>query len=155
MARTDPGPITMPLIDIVTEGIKGRHDVSKPKALKGIKPVFSLQYGGDRRYQPNGIKCPLFIDGVDVWLKHCRWIWSDGVAWIRFNNLLALKPGEATRIVISETLNGRSRFTTSDNAMMIDMICRLNDMQLFQDEDRQFVYAIDNREVRPCNMTDR
>ena len=155
VARYNLGLITMPLIEIVTEGIKGKHDVSKPKTLKGIKPVFSLQHGGHRQYQPNGIKCPVFIDGVDVWLKHCQWIWSNGVAWIRFNALLELKPGEATRIVMSETLKGRSRFSTEDSAMMTDLICRLNAMQLFCHEDRQFVYAIDNREVRPCNMTDR
>ena len=132
------------MIEIMSEG-HGDNKPSKPKALKGIKPVFSMQHGGHPRYEPHGRACPVFIDGSDVWLKHCRWIWSTGVAWIRFKGLLAFKPGEAVMMVRDKTRKEVSRFSHEDAAMMTAMVGRLNSEHLFQHPDRQLVYEMEER----------
>ena len=44
--------------------IYGQPKLNKPKELKGIKQVFSADY------IPNKCRCPVYIEGNNVWIKH-------------------------------------------------------------------------------------
>lgn len=53
------------MIDVMYECEPGGK-LSKPKELKGVKPLFSYKWGGIT-------SCPVFIAGDDIWIKHCDW----------------------------------------------------------------------------------
>lgn len=55
------------MIEIVsTKRPLTKGKLAKPKELKGIKQSFSYTYIGKR-------KCPVYICGKDVWIKHRDW----------------------------------------------------------------------------------
>ena len=133
------------MITVVSERTPTSKDkLSKPKELKGVKPLFSVKWGGVTA-------CQVFVKGVDIWVNHHDWCsvsfygttvksnhcygYSDaftaptvkGDAWIKLAGLLSTRPVEALRMVTTETeLNDGSRFCRDDIRMFEDIITKLH-----------------------------
>lgn len=84
--------MTAKLIEIVYEGRQGDKGIRKPKELLKVKPLFYIRYGGNKAYRVKGVKCQVYVDNNDIWIRHGMWAYSNGVAWIKMNNLLSYKP---------------------------------------------------------------
>lgn len=54
------------MIEIVSERRYGQPKLAKPKELKNIKQAFTYDLN-------KHCKCPVFITGNDVWIKHRDW----------------------------------------------------------------------------------
>ena len=121
-----------------------KNKLSKPKELKGIKPLFSVKWGGITT-------CQVFVKDTDVWVNHHDWCsvsfygtvvksnhhygYSDaytaptvkGDAWIKLTGLLNMRPVEALRMVTIETeLSDDSRFCCDDTRMFEDIVAKLH-----------------------------
>ena len=132
------------MITVISERAPTSKDkLPKPKELKGVKPLFSVKWGGITT-------CQVFVKGVDVWINHHDWCsvsvygakaksnrhygYSDaftaptikGDAWIRLTGLLSMRPVEALRMVTAETeLNGNTSFCRGDARMFEDIVTKL------------------------------
>lgn len=133
------------MITVISERTPTSKDkLSKPKELKGVKPLFSVKWGGITT-------CQVFVKDVDVWVNHHDWCsvsfygaavksnhhygYSDaftaptvkGDAWIKLTGLLSMRPVEALRMVTAETeLSDDSRFCRDDTRMLEDIIAKLH-----------------------------
>ena len=132
------------MIAVISERAPTSKDkLPKPKELKGVKPLFSVKWGGITA-------CQVFVKGADVWVNHHDWCsvsiyggeaksnrhygYSDafraptikGDAWIRLTSLLSMRPVEALRMVTAETeLDDSSRFCCDDVRMFEDIVTKL------------------------------
>ena len=120
--------------------------LKKPKELKGVRPIFSLKWGGVT-------SCQVFVKDKDVWINHHDWcshtfyganikykqhfVYNDGFtaptvkgdAWIVMRGVVDMKPTEVLRGITYETeiLDG-SRFCRDDSRMFEDVVVRLHNL---------------------------
>lgn len=139
------------MIEIISERPPFSDEkLKKPKELKGIKPVFSLKWGGVT-------SCQVFINGDDVWINHHDWcsktfygagaeykqhfVYSDGFtaptkkgnAWIVMRGLTRVRAVDAIRRISSEAekaINPNSRFCRDDVRMFEDIVLKLCGMNV-------------------------
>lgn len=118
--------------------------LKKPKELKGVKPMFSVKWGGVTT-------CQVFVKSSDVWINHHDWcshtfygannkykqhfVYSDGFtaptvkgdAWIVMRGVVGMEPVEALRVIMYETeIMDDSRFCRDDSRMFEDIISTLH-----------------------------
>lgn len=127
------------------EGRQGDKEIRKPKELLKVKPLFYIRYGGNKAYRVNGVKCQVYVDNNDIWVRHGMWVHSNGVAWIKMNNLLSYKPSMAIQRCMAQTLEDDSRFNSEDLNLFIDVICELDKFRLFKNPDIIFKYEMSSR----------
>lgn len=137
--------MTAKLIEIVYEGRQGDKEIRKPKELLNVKPLFHIRYGSNKAYRVEGVKCQVYIDNNDIWIRHGMWVYSNGVAWIKMNNLLSYKPSIAIQRCMAQTLEDDNRFNSGDLNLFIDIICKLDKFKLFKNPDIIFKYKMSSR----------
>lgn len=132
------------MIEIISEQLPGSPvKLKKPKELKGVKPLFSVKWGGR-------IACQVFISGADVYVNHHDWCsislygrdnkykhhygYNDGFtaptvrgnAWIKLVGIIAMQPTEALRAISWDTeIDANSRFCCDDTRMFEDIVSKL------------------------------
>lgn len=137
--------MTAKLIEIVCEGRQGDKEIRKPRELLKVKPLFYIRYGISKAYRVKGVKCQVYVDNNDVWVRHGMWVYSNGVAWIRMNTLLSYKPSIAIQYCMAQTLEDDNRFNNEDLNLFLDVICKLDKFRLFKNPDIIFKYEMSSR----------